>query len=168
MGNHKKITIKAVKIIFPLLLLYCVVSCVIYCIPSLREGYWEFRVKTYVQLHQNALNEYVKTFPLYEPKTSQKYHGWRAISYPVFREGYGRYLLENYDLAGGDPYYIQFDRFGFGIGSETSYAGMFYSPDDSPDGYLSNFYPSDTAVLSDNETKVEKICDNWYFYLESY
>ncbi len=162
-----EITKKIAKIIFRLLLLYCIVSCVIYCIPPLREGYWELRVKTYVQLHQKALNEYVETFPLDE-STYQKYHGWKAICYPVFREGPGQYLAENYDLTGGDPYYIQFGRFGFGIAPSSSYAGMFYSPDDSPEGYLRNFYPPDTDVLSDNEALVEKICDNWYYYLESY
>ncbi|MGM9615335.1 MAG: hypothetical protein ACI3W7_07405 [Oscillospiraceae bacterium] len=155
----KKITIKAVKIIFPLLLLYFVVSCVIYCIPSLREGYWEFRVKTYVQLHQNALNEYVETFPLDEPMTREKYHGWTVTSYPVHE--YGLYSAGSYDFCGGDPYIIQFDRFGFGLAVGGSYAGMYYSPEDTPVGFQGIFL--DTPGAADGET--EKICDHWYWYI---
>lgn len=154
-----EITKKIAKVVFRLFLLYFIVFSVIYCIPALREGYWELRVKTYVQLHQKALNEYVETFPLDEPMTRQKYHGWTVTSYPVQEDG--KYTAGAYDFQDGDPYIIQFDRFGFGLAVGGSYAGMYYSPEDIPVGFQGVFPDSPSAT--DGET--EKICDHWYWYI---
>ena len=157
-----ELTKKIAKIVFRLFLLYFVICCVFFCIPSLREGYWKIRVKTYVLIHQNMLNEYVETFPLDEPMASQKYHGWEVVSYPVY--GADAYSPP-YDFNNGDPYIIQFERFGFGLAPSGAYAGMYYSPDDMLVGFQGVLLNSPVTVIGGNHYETEKICDHWYWYI---
>lgn len=154
---QKKIKIwikKAIKPILWLLLLWCVLNM----IGPIREAIWEARVVSYCLLHQGKLNEFVEEFPFEEYEETRKhidYKGWEVSCFPVHEEG--TYKPGSYDIPDRDPYVIQFHRFGFGLVPASTYAGMYYSSDDTPSGFQG------VPMGSRGDTK--KICDHWYWYI---